>query len=71
MGQRLALQQIVYSLLSSNVLLRISKGFSFNSSYEYCIDYLYERGDNIDTHYENTTIQIYWKFYNQKRKIFR
>ena len=22
-------------------------------------------------HYENTPIQIYWKFYNQKRKIFR
>ena len=21
--------------------------------------------------YENTPIQIYWKFYNQKRKIFR
>ena len=22
-------------------------------------------------HYENTPIQIYWKFYHQKRKIFR
>ena len=22
-------------------------------------------------HYENMPIQIYWKFYNQKRKIFR
>ena len=25
----------------------------------------------LDTHYEKTPIQIYWKFYNQKRKIFR
>ena len=24
-----------------------------------------------ETHYENTPIQIYWKFYNQKRTIFR
>ena len=24
-----------------------------------------------DSHYENTPIQIYWKFYNQKWKIFR
>ena len=23
------------------------------------------------THYENMPIQIYWKFYNLKRKIFR
>ena len=22
-------------------------------------------------HYENTPIQIYWEFYNQKRKLFR
>ena len=22
-------------------------------------------------HYENMPIQMYWKFYNQKRKIFR
>ena len=27
-------------------------------------------GDNT-IHYENTPIQIYWKFCNQKRKIFR
>ena len=25
----------------------------------------------IFSHYGNTPIQIYWKFYNQKRKIFR
>ena len=24
-----------------------------------------------DTHYENMPIQIYWKFYHQKMKIFR
>ena len=23
------------------------------------------------THFENTPIQIYWKFYHQKMKIFR
>ena len=23
------------------------------------------------SHYENKSIQIYWKFYNQKLKIFR
>ena len=26
---------------------------------------------SLVNHYENTPIQIYWKFYNQKRKIFR
>ena len=25
----------------------------------------------IHHHYENTPIQMYWKFYDQKRKIFR
>ena len=29
-----------------------------------------EQGMTIP-HYENTPIQIYWKFYNQKRKLFR
>ena len=26
---------------------------------------------NHTMHYENTPIQIYWKFYNQKKKIIR
>ena len=26
---------------------------------------------NSTTHFENTPIQIYWKFYHQKMKIFR
>ena len=25
----------------------------------------------IDVHYENTPVQIYWKFYNQKRENFQ
>ena len=25
----------------------------------------------ISTHYENTPIQLYWKFYNQKRENFQ
>ena len=28
-------------------------------------------GIDARTHYENTPIQIYWKFYNEKRKKFR
>ena len=38
---------------------------------------VYERRSNISPisgpsyHYENTPIQIYWKFYHQKMKIFR
>ena len=26
---------------------------------------------SFDNHYENTPIQIYWKFYHQETKIFR
>ena len=26
---------------------------------------------NVRNHYENMPIQMYWKFYNQKMKIFR
>ena len=26
---------------------------------------------SMKTHYENTSIQIYWKFHHQKMKIFR
>ena len=32
--------------------------------------YAHSKGQDSD-HYENTLIQIYWKFYNEKRKIFR
>ena len=28
-------------------------------------------GNKIAYHYENMPIQIYWKFYHQKMKIFR
>ena len=27
--------------------------------------------DQVGLHYENMPIQIYWKFYHQKMKIFR
>ena len=39
----------------------------------YLEENMYEHSEEeFDSHhYENTPIQIYWIFYNQKRKIFR
>ena len=34
-------------------------------------DDLIKLRERADLHYENTPIQLYWKFYHQKMKIFR
>ena len=47
--------------------LSLSNGLLFFWIYLFCIS----KDPNFAIfHYENTPIQIYWKFYNQKMKIF-
>ena len=51
---------------------KLLKKYDFNHvKYKSANEYVCSSKTSQILHYENTPIQIYWKFYHQKMKIFR